>query len=246
MRLDPRTKLLIIIVMTSLAIFAKDLVYLAIIFILILLFNLMMKTKVINAVKRLKHLISLIVFIALMQSLTVKEGIPLIIIGKINLITSGGLINGAEFALRMAIIIFASLIASTEEGRGMIDALISVKIPYELAFMVSVSIRFIPVFSEEFKSRLNAIRMRGIEIKRLSIIRKLKLYTYLLSPTIYSAVLKSRLLAKSMEARGFRAYPQRTALRVLRLKVADFVVIMILAATLALFIFASCTLGGIV
>ena len=245
MRIDPRVKLLIIVILTSIAVFALDIVYLAAVFIISLLFNIILKAKLFSAFKRLKHLLSLIIFIAVMQSLSVKGGIALVSIGKITLITSGGLLNGAEFALRMGIIIFASLIASTEEGRGMVDALIKLKVPYELAFMVSIALRFIPMFSEEFKSRLNAIKLRGIDIVKLNIVRKIKLYTYLLTPTVSGAIIKSRCLATAMEARAFRAYSKRTMLNNLRLNFVDYVFIIIIIGILTAFITMSFTTGGI-
>lgn len=246
MKLDPRTKLLLIATLTTLAVFALDVFYLMAVLLTTIIVNILLKADILSAIKRLKTIISLIIFIAIVQSLTVKEGASLIKIANFNLITTGGLLNGAEFALRMGIIIFASVIASTEKGRGMIDALIKLKIPYEIAFMVSVTIRFIPVFRNEFAARLTALKLRGIDIKKLKFNKKLKAYSYLLAPAVTGSMLKSRTLAAAMESRGFRAYKKRTMLSALRLKYIDYAVIIITIAYIAAFIYASFEYGGII
>ncbi|NCA67356.1 MAG: energy-coupling factor transporter transmembrane protein EcfT [Clostridia bacterium] len=246
MKLDPRIKLLLIAMLTSLAVFAKDIVYLGAVALTALLLDIMLRANILDALKRIRHFLSLIVFIAVVQSLTVKSGKSIVSIGNFTFISSAGLLNGAEFALRMGIIILASIIATTEKGRGMTDALIKLKLPYEIAFMVSVTIRFIPMFREEFASRLTALKLRGINIKKLNICKKVKVYTYLLSPTVAGSIIKSRELANAMEARAFRAYPQRTMLRDLRLKFIDYAVIISVIAYVALFAAVSIKIGGII
>ncbi len=246
MRLDPRVKLLIIAVLTSLAVFAKDLVYLSALLGTAVLVDIVLRADIVSALKRLRPLLSLILFISIVQSLTIKSGVAIIHIANVRLITTSGLISGAEFALRMGIIIFASIIATTEKGRGMTDALIRLRMPYEIAFMVSVTISFFPMFREEFSARVRALKLRGIDISRLKFGQKLKAYSYLFSPAVAGGIIKSRALARAMEARAFRAYPQRTMLRELRMRSADYVVILLSTAYLAAFIATSVIIGGII
>jgi len=221
MRIDPRIKLLIILSLTTLSVLSKDIVYLAVVAIITIIIDILLRINIISSVKRIKYLISLIIFISLMQSLTIKGGAVLVHIGSVRIISLKGLIFGAEFALRMSIIIFASLIASTSEGNEMTDALIKLKIPYEIAFMVMITIRFLPMFGDEFRNRLNAVVMRGINIKKLKFNKKIQLYSYIMSSTLSGSVIKSRELAKSIESRGFRAYRKRTILRELHLIPSD-------------------------
>lgn len=244
--LDPRTKLLLIVCLTTLAVLAKDIVYLAIIFSFALITILLFKTSILTAIYRIKGLISVIIFITIVQSLTVKGGMPLIHIGKVNLVTSSGLIMGLEFMLRMGIIILASMIATTSDGSEMIDGLIKLKLPYELAFMTSIALRFIPLFREEFSNRINAIAMRGIEVRKLKLDKKIKVYSYLISPTVTSCVLKSRDLSTAMIARGFSAYPERTMLRNLKLTFLDYFVIIFTLSCTAVFLTFMYTKGGII
>jgi energy-coupling factor transport system permease protein len=245
MRADPRVKILFILCLSTLAVLALDIVYLGIVFITAFIIDLLLKVNIIQAFKKVKHLLSLIIFIALMQSLTVREGVALIKIGSFTIVTTGGLLNGAEFAVRMSIIIFSSLIAATSDSREMTDALIKLKVPYEIAFMTSVAIRFLPMFRDEFSSRLNAIAMRGLDVKKLKLRKKLKVYSYMLAPTVSGSIIKSRDLANSMISRGFRAYDKRTMLRVLKLHASDYMLILLSAAYLGGFLYFMYTYGGI-
>lgn len=225
MRIDPRAKILLIVCLTTLAVIALDIIYLAIVFCIALAVNIFLKTELLGALKKMRYLISLIVFISLVQSLTVKGGIPLLYIKNVVFVSTKGLLYGGEFTLRMSIVIFSSLIAMSSGSREMIDGLIKMRIPYEIAFMASITLRFLPLLRDEFVNRLNALKLRGFDLKRAGLMKKLKIYSYLLAPTVSGSMIRSRELAESIETRGFRAYGSRTALRELRLKTVDYFVI---------------------
>lgn len=227
MKLDPRVRLLIIILITSLAVLAKDIAYLAIVFAAAALVDIIMKLDIIGAIKRLRHFLWLILFIAFVQSLTVKGGTTLISIKSVNLLTTKGIGFAIEFVLRMGIILFAGLIAASSDGREMTDGLLKMGLPYEFAFMSAITLRFLPVFSEEFRSRMNAMAMRGIDIKKMPIGKKIKIYGYLIAPAVSGCIIKSRELALAMSSRGFGAHKKRTMLRELKLTAKDWVVIVI-------------------
>lgn len=221
MKTDPRVKLLIIVLLTTAAVLAKDAAYLAIVTGIALIADLCFKVDVLNAFKRLKGFLWLLLFISIVQSLTVKGGTVLIAVGSVNLMTTRGIQFAIEFILRMSVIVFAGLIASSSDGREMTDGLLRLHMPYELAFMSGIALKYLPVYREEFSARLNALAMRGIEIKRLSLSRKLKVYSYLVAPTVTGCILRSEELARAMTARGFRAEKKRTMLRVLKMSAAD-------------------------
>ncbi len=221
MRADPRVKLLYIILLTTLAVLAKDIAYLAIVVAAGIIIDLALKAEILDALQRIHHFLWLLVFIGIVQSLTVKGGTVLLNIGKINLLTTKGIESALEFILRMSVIVLSGLIAASTDGREMADALLKLKVPYELVFMSGIALRFLPVFREEFSARMNAIAMRGIVIKKLPIISKLKLYGYLVSPTVSGCVLRSEELSRSMISRGFRAEKRRTMYRELRFSARD-------------------------
>jgi len=244
MKLDPRARLLVIVLLTTLAVLAKDIGYLSIVAFAALAVSLVMKLDILSAVKRLRHFLSLLIFIALVQSLTVKGGEVIAHLGNVNLLTTRGIGFALEFVLRMSVILLAGLIASAAEGREMTDGLLKLRMPYELAFMSAIALRYLPVFRDEFANRLNAIALRGIDIKRLSLTKKLKVYSYLITPAILGSMLKSEELARAMYARGFGAEKIRTMLRDLRLTTRDWIVMITGVVLTAAYLIAMYTFGA--
>ena len=45
-------------------------------------------------------------------------------------------------------------------------------VPYEIAFMVLMAIRFLPVLGEEVRDALTAIQLRGVKIKEIPLGQK--------------------------------------------------------------------------
>jgi energy-coupling factor transporter transmembrane protein EcfT len=235
MKFDPRTKLLTIAVLTALSVFAPDIAYLGGLLAVTVIFNFVYKVNFLLVFKRLRILISAVVFVSLISSLTVS-GEPLWVVNGATVVSVQGLVAGASFFLRMAIIIFAAAMALTSDAKEMTDALIKLKFPYEISFMVSAVLKFLPQMREEFVNRINGVKIRGIDIKKLKINKKFKVYAYVLAPAVVGSALKSRALADAMTARAFRAHNTRTMLRDLKLKFGDFIVIILMLALVAAFI----------
>lgn len=243
---DPRVKLIFIVILTSLAVLAKDAVYLSIILFFAVLINLCLKVDLLQGIKRIRHFLSVIIFITIVQSLFVKGGTTLINIGTVNILTTKGLFYALEFLLRMSIIVFSGLISLSTDGREMADGLLKFHLPYEFVFMSAVTLRFFPIFREEFSSRVNAISVRGINIKKLNLFKKIKLYSYLISPTIAGCLIRSEDLAKSVESRGFRAEKKRTMFRELKMDKVDWIMVLIGLVLCAAFLFFNYYYGPII
>lgn len=244
MKLDPRARLTLILLLSTLAVLAKDVGWLLAAAGAAILTALALKLNLLYAAKRLRHFVSLLVFIALVQSLTVKGGTVLLHIGSVQLLTVRGLGFALEFVLRMGILMITALIASAAEGREMIDGLLTLRMPYELAFMSAVALRYLPVFRDEFTNRINALALRGIDIKRLPFGKKLKVYGYLLTPAVLGSMQKAEELARAMNARGFGAYKKRTMLRELKLTWRDIAVILAALVFAAAYLAVMYTFGS--
>ncbi|NLT18544.1 MAG: energy-coupling factor transporter transmembrane protein EcfT [Clostridiales bacterium] len=246
MKIDPRVKLIYILLLTSLAILAKDIIYISTIVLVSIVVNICLKTDIIKAIKRISFYVSFIIFITLVQSMAVKGGTPLIYIGTFVFVSTTGIIFAVEFLLRMLVIILSGIIATSTDGREMADGMQKMGIPYEFVFMSGIALRFFPIFSDEFRARLNAITMRGINIKKLPFRKKIKLYVYLLAPTISGCILRSEQLAVSIEARGFRALEHRTMFRELKMRPIDWVVLVIGLVLAGGFLFCNYYIGSFV
>jgi energy-coupling factor transport system permease protein len=185
----------------------------------------------------LKPFMTLMLILFVLQLIFSPGGKVLLAVGPVTLITSNGLTAGASVVLRIMVVTAAAMLFTTFNSRDFILGLVQWKVPYELAFMVSVALRFLPVFRDEMINVVTAVQLRGIELKKVPWGKKMAMYRHLFFPVVYGAMLKAQQLAVAMEDRGFRAYPRRTYLRRLNFHRADYVVMLLsLAATLTLMV----------
>ncbi len=245
MKLDARIKLLIMVALTTLSILCLDIVYLSMVMVVSIIVDIIFKVKIGNSLKKLKGLLSLVIFITIVQSLTINTGIPLIKFGKYAIVSTDGLILAGEFFIRMCILLSAGLLATTSEPTEFLDGMLKLKIPYRLVFMAHIALRYIPIFRQEFINRLNAIKIRGIDIKQLKLKKKLELYSFLITPTINGSIIRSEQLARSLSARAFTAFPQRTMLNNEKLKVFDYIIMSISLCLVIGFLVFMYIYGGI-
>ena len=235
--IDPRTKLVQVLILSTLGLIYNEIYVLSLILFAAVLIALINKVNLISILVKLKRLIKIIILIALIQSLLTNMGAPILKIGNLTIFTDYGIIRALEFILRMGIIIVSAAIITTSSSREIIQGLIQWRCPYEIAFMVSVAIRFLPIFKEEMTDMITAIQLRGIELKKVKLNKKIQVYKYILTPITINSVMKAKELAAAMEMRGFRAYPERTSCLVLKMQTIDYVII-VLSITAAFLLLA--------
>ncbi|MDR2687476.1 MAG: energy-coupling factor transporter transmembrane protein EcfT [Oscillospiraceae bacterium] len=132
-----------------------------------------------------------------------------------------GLLAGAAVLERLAILMLGGAMLAAYPGHALVQGMLQLRLPYQLAYMVSVGLRFAPQFSESFQDSLTAIQLRGVDLRRLKIKARLKIYTYLLMPTVAMGVGRSRKLAMAMELRGFGACEKRSSYAPLAMRGRD-------------------------
>ncbi len=241
MKLDPRTKMVMVICLSCLALIystpGRLLLVLAATIVLLLIFRFDPST----VWGYLKPFLSLMLMLFIIQCIFSPGGKVLLSIGPVPLITYNGLLVGSSIILRIIVVIAAALLLTTFSSRDFVLGLVQWKVPYELAFMVFIALRFLPVFREEMINVITAIQLRGIELKKVPWGQKLTIYRQLFFPLIYGMMQKAQQLAMAMENRGFRAYPQRTYLRRLNFILADYVVMLLSSAATLMLIFLQIT-----
>ncbi|MFW6030398.1 MAG: energy-coupling factor transporter transmembrane component T family protein, partial [Halanaerobiales bacterium] len=157
--------------------------------------------------------------------------------GQFDLVTDVGFILGLSYVLRLFTILISGSILLTSKQKEMIQALIKLKIPYDLAFMSLVGIRFLPLLIEQMQDTFIAIQLRGINISNLKFQEKLRIYSYIFSPVIVSTLKKAKNLAMSVELRGFRVYETRTSLVELKMQFKDYLMLSFMVTVTFGFVF---------
>lgn len=233
---DPRTKLLQVLILSTFALIYNKVSILSLILFASIVIALLHNVNLISIIVRLKKLLKFIILIALLQSLLSRTGNPILEIGSFTLLTDYGVFKSLEFILRLSIIIVSAAIITTSSSREIIQGLIQWHCPYEIAFMVSVAIRFLPIFKEEMTDMITAIQLRGIDLNKVKFNKKILVYKYILTPITINSVIKAKELSAAMEMRGFRAYPKRTSYMILKMNAFDYVTIGLSITAALLFI----------
>ncbi len=219
---DPRIMLLIAACFSTMGAAIKQTWLLSFVFIASVLLDAALRVDLVTLVKRLKKLLLLAGLISLLQSFS-GSGEILLRLGKMTILTTGGLLLGANTLLRFGTVICSAAIFTLTTSRMMIQALIQLKVPYDIAFMALVALRFLPVFSEEFRDTVTAIQLRGVNLKRIPIRKKISIFKAIIMPVTYGAMDKAQKLSCAMELRAFRAFTERTSRITLKMATADYV-----------------------
>jgi len=154
-----------------------------------------------------------------------------------------GLLTGAAALERLLILLLGGTMLAVYPGHVLVQAMLQLRLPYRLAFMVSAGLRFVPQFGESFRDSLTAMQLRGVDLRRLKLRARLKIYTYLLMPTIASGVIRAQKMAMAMELRGFGACEKRSAYAPLRMRKSDWAAFALIFAWAAALITAEIIWG---
>lgn len=230
---DPRIMLLTAACFSTLGVAIQNTLLLACVFVITAAFSLALKADMATLARRLKGFLGVIVFVALMQSIFVKQGAGVLKIGGFSVLTTGGLLAGANTLLRIGAVIASAAVFTLTTSRMMAQGLIQLKVPYEIAFMAFVALKFLPVFSEEFRDTVTAIQLRGVDLRRIPVREKIRIYTKIIMPVAYGAADRAQKLSYAMELRAFRAMPERTSRITLKFRVSDYVYMIVFPALTA-------------
>lgn len=127
-----------------------------------------------------------------------------------------------------------SPIALTDGMESLLGPLKKLRLPiHELAMMMSIALRFIPTLIEETDKIMSAQKARGADFETGNIFRRAKALVPILVPLFISAFRRADELATAMECRCYHGGEGRTALRVLRYKAADWLVLVAFLALTA-------------
>ncbi len=234
--LDPRAKLMLLICLSGPAVFVGDLRYMAGLFGASVLCAILCGADVRRAAPFLKATVVMLIPLFIVQCLFTRAGAPVLTIAGHAAVTDEGLKAGALMVLRILTVVISALIIATSPSRDYLLALIQCGIPYELAFMIMTAMHFLPLLSAEAADMVNAVQMKGIDLKRIPLRRKAGVYLSLMLPLLSRTLGRAEAMSCAMQMRGFRSRPQRTYMRRLILSVRDRIVIILAPLAAAAFL----------
>ena len=239
-RLDPRVKLgSTILFIISLFLFDNAAGYVVAALFLALVINLS-KVPFRFMVKGMKAIVFLLM-ITVVFNLFLTPGEPLLTIWKFR-ITKEGVSLAVLLAIRLSFLIIGSSIMTltttpnqlTDGLEKMLGPIKRIKVPvHEIAMMMSIALRFIPILMEETDKIMKAQLARCADFESGNIIKRAKGLVPLLVPLFISAFRRANDLAMAMEARCYRGGEHRTKMKPLHYERRDFVAYAVVICYLA-------------
>ena len=222
-RLDPRVKLAgTLLFIISLFFFRNFIGYLVAALFLALVIGLS-HVPFRFMVKGMRAVVFLLL-ITVVFNLFLTPGEALVSIWKLT-ITKEGLATAVTMAVRLTMLIIGSSIMTlTTTPNNLTDGLEKglrplklFKVPvHEVAMMMSIALRFIPILLEETDKIMKAQIARGADLESGNMIQKAKSMIPILVPLFVSAFRRANDLAMAMEARCYRGGEGRTKMKPLK------------------------------
>ena len=228
--LDPRVKLMgTLIYVIGLFIVNNILGYVAVAAVLAVVIKLS-KVPLKFIVKGLRA-VFIVLLLTISLNLFLTPGIQLVHFW-IFTITLEGIKTSVFMALRLVMLIMGcSVMTLTTTPNNLTDGLerslkfLQVfRIPvHEIAMMMSIALRFIPILLEETDKIMKAQAARGADFESGGVIKRAKAMVPILVPLFVSAFRRANDLAMAMEARCYRGGTGRTKMKPLKYCSADYV-----------------------
>ena len=220
-RLDPRLKLVgTFLFIISLFLFGDN--FYGYIPVTLFLFSVMKLSKVPFKFifKGLRAIIVLLLF-TVAFNLFVTPGEVIYRLGFIK-VTKEGIHSATFMGIRLTFLILgSSLMTFTTTPNQLTDALEKlmwplrhIKVPvHEIAMMMSIALRFIPILLDETDKIMKAQMARGADFESGGVLKRAKSLVPLLVPLFVSAFRRANDLAMAMEARCYRGGEGRTKMK---------------------------------
>lgn len=230
-KLDPRTKILLTFAYI-IALFFVDTVwgYLGVFLALALAIK-VSKVPVKYMLKGLKSIVIILLFTVVLNVFFTTGEHTIVDWGFIR-ITWEGIFFALEMGTRLILLIVgSSLLTLTTSPIQLTDGIESLLMPFtkihvpahEIAMMMSISLRFIPILLEETDKIMKAQTARGADFESGNIMQHAKAMIPIMVPLFISAFRRAEDLAMAMEARCYQGGAGRTRMNKLEYHKGDFV-----------------------
>lgn len=245
-KLDARVKLLGTLLFVITLFFPKSLLSLGIATIFLAFTIKLSKVPFSMMIRGVKPLFVIICFSAIINMISVG-GEVLIKLGPVS-ITKQGLWMAFYLVIRLVyLVIGSSVMTFTTTPNQLTDGLEKgfrflkkVHIPvHEIAMMMSIALRFIPILTEELDKIMKAQMSRGVDFESGNILERGKKLIPVLVPLFIAAIRRASDLAMAMDARCYNGGEGKTRLHPLVYKKQDYAAYGIMLLYVAIMIFCS-------
>ena len=192
----------------------------------------------------LKAIFILLIFSVVMNLFLNRQGETLVSFWIIT-ITDQGVYTAAFLGLRLILLVLGSSVMTltttplelTDGIEKAMRPLKKIRVPvHEIAMMMSIALRFIPILLEETDKIMKAQQARGADFESGNILQRAKSMVPILVPLFISAFRRADDLATAMEARCYRGDVGRTRMKEMVYRVQDKIAYVVIFLGLAVLI----------
>lgn len=243
-KLDPRTKLLLLIAFIVFIFIAGSFWAMGLLSALLFFAIFASKVPVKMYLKNIKTILPIIILTSILN-LFYTSGGTVLFDWWVFTITTSGIYRAVFMAARIILLILSSAVLSyTTSPTSLTNAIESLLKPlkfiglgnavHTMAMTMTIALRFIPTLIEETQKIMNAQKARGADLDSGNIVERVKALLPILIPLLISSVRRAYELAEAMECRCYSGGDGRTKFRVMNFSSLDFT-----AAFVCVFIFAA-------
>lgn len=239
-RLDPRIKLIMMVLYIVMIFFITTFIGYGIVLLFLLLTVALSKVPLLKVLKSLKVIVVLVIFTVIMSLLFYNgRAEDLLWSWGIIKIYREGLLNAGRMALRLMFLVLGPTMLTftttpvelTDGLESLLKPLSYIKIPvHALAMVMSIALRLIPTLVEETDKISSAQKARCADFESGNVFRRAKAMIPVLIPLFVSSFRRADDLADAMDSRCYRGAKGRTRMKKLKVHFRDFVALFILCA----------------
>ena len=229
-RLDPRTKLVMLVAYIAALFIAVSWISYGVMFLFLVTSVLVSRIPLKSVLKSLKPLALILVLTAVLN-LFLSGGETVWFSFWFIQITKEGVIHAALMLLRILMLVSGTFlltyttspIALTDGLEALLSPLKALRLPvHELSMMMCIALRFIPTLIEETDKIMSAQKARGADFETGNLLQRVKALVPILIPLFISAFRRADELATAMECRCYHGGEGRTKMKLLRYTCWDF------------------------
>ena len=230
-RLDPRTKLILLVVYIVALFLAKSWISYAVMLVFLLTAIKISAIPPKSIVRGMKPIVMILVFTGVLNLFFTREGNTLVNIADVVIITTGGLTRAVFMMARILMLITGTFlltyttspISLTDGLEALLNPLKKVGVPvHELSMMMCIALRFIPTLIEETDKIMSAQKARGADFENGTLMERARALIPILVPLFIGAFRRADELATAMECRCYQGGEGRTKMKLLRYTLWDF------------------------
>ena len=233
-RMDPRTKLILVILYIVALFQATNFLSYAVMALVTVTVIKISQVPPKALVRGLKPIVIIIVLTAVLN-MFYTDGHVIFQIWKLKL-TVEGIIKAFFMVIRIVMLICGTFlltyttapVALTDGLELLLNPLNKLKVPvHEMAMMMSMALRFIPTLIEETDKIISAQKARGADFESGNLIQRAKALLPILVPLFVSAFRRADELAIAMESRCYHGGEGRTRMKQLRYQRLDYIALLL-------------------